>query len=271
MVFSNGNANDSYELIFTDATEEDGGAEAGWSIGDEGQLSKNGGSWDGIGAVFCIAVRGTISDATLSDLEISAGGSDVPLSPDFSPTVTSYIARIATGANEITVLPTVNYGGATVEYLDVNGAAITDGAAAAGLQFSLSGGNSTIMIRVTSADSNKVVRTYTVLVAPEAQTQTPTEATGKPVITGPAQVGATLTADTDDIADANGLGAFTYRWLRVNPDGTNPRQTGGNSATYRPIAADRENRIRVEVSFRDLVGTRERVVSRSTSVVAPGR
>ena len=161
VVFSNGNANDSYELIFTDATEEDGGAEAGWSIGDEGQLSKNGGSWDGIGAVFCIAVRGIIYTTVLSDLEISAGGSDVPLSPDFSPAVTSYTASIGNSVTEITVLPTVEDGGSTVEYLDANDAAITDGdAVAAGLQFSPAVGRNTIKVKVTVTDAT--VRTYTV-------------------------------------------------------------------------------------------------------------
>ena len=43
-----------------------------------------------------------------------------------------------------------------------------------------------------------------------------TSATGVPTITGTAQVGQTLTADTSGIADQDGLTnpAFTYQWVR---------------------------------------------------------
>ena len=38
--------------------------------------------------------------------------------------------------------------------------------------------------------------------------------TGTPLITGTAQEGQTLTADVSGIADADGLGSFSYQWLR---------------------------------------------------------
>ena len=38
--------------------------------------------------------------------------------------------------------------------------------------------------------------------------------TGLPTITGTAQVGQTLTANTSGIGDADGLGTFSYQWIR---------------------------------------------------------
>ena len=55
--------------------------------------------------------------------------------------------------------------------------------------------------------------TTTALAPREAQAAN-TPATGAPSISGTAQVGGTLTADTSDIADADGLAkaAFSYQW-----------------------------------------------------------
>ena len=51
---------------------------------------------------------------------------------------------------------------------------------------------------------------------PPAPAETNTPATGAPAITGTAQVGETLTADTSGIADADGLSnaIFSYQWMR---------------------------------------------------------
>ena len=81
-----------------------------------------------------------------------------------------------------------------------------------------------------------------------------TPATGAPTITGTARVGETLTASTSGIADANGLtrATYTYRWIRVDSDGTgNPTDIGTDAGTYTLVAADVGKKIRVEVSFRD--------------------
>ena len=63
-------------------------------------------------------------------------------------------------------------------------------------------------------------------------------ATGKPAITGPAQVGMTLTAGTADIMDADGLTTpgYTYQWLK---EGSNiSGQTGSTyTPTCRPTSA----------------------------------
>ena len=83
-----------------------------------------------------------------------------------------------------------------------------------------------------------------------------TPATGKPTISGVPQAGETLTADTGDIEDNDGVpgsaGDFTYQWVRVEADGTsNPVDVGTDSSTYEPVEADVGKRIRVQVSFTD--------------------
>ncbi len=83
-------------------------------------------------------------------------------------------------------------------------------------------------------------------------TNTPAE--GKPTISGPAQVGETLTADPSGIIDADGLttATFTYQWLRVDADGvSNETNIGTNAATYTLAAADAGKKIKVKVSFTD--------------------
>ena len=86
-------------------------------------------------------------------------------------------------------------------------------------------------------------------------------ATGKPTISGTAQVGQTLTAAKGSIADGNGLTkadndetgfAYTYQWIRVDSDGTsNPMNVGTNAGTYTLAALDEDKKIKVEVSFHD--------------------
>ena len=88
-------------------------------------------------------------------------------------------------------------------------------------------------------------------------------ATGKPTISGTAQVGETLTAAIGDIADTDGLPAtfpadYTFQWLRVDADGvSNETNIGADSETYTPVAADVGKKVKVQVSFTDDEGTGE--------------
>ena len=86
-----------------------------------------------------------------------------------------------------------------------------------------------------------------------------TRATGRPVVLAAAQGAGILFADTENIADANGLpitttGSFstwdwTYQWIRV--DGNTRTNVGANSATYQLVEADVGKRIMVRVSYTD--------------------
>ena len=102
-----------------------------------------------------------------------------------------------------------------------------------------------------------------------------TAATGAPDITGAPQVGMTLTAGKGDIADTDGLPSgtfptgYSFQWMRVDSDGTNPVNVGTDSNTYVPVTADIAKNIKVEVTFTDGGSTEETVVSDSTFAVMP--
>ena len=89
-----------------------------------------------------------------------------------------------------------------------------------------------------------------------------TPATGAPTISGTAQVGETLTADTTNISDDNGLvyAAFAYQWLA---DGA--EITRATASTYTLTEDDEGKTIRVEVSFTDDEGTDEELTSVATA------
>ena len=96
-------------------------------------------------------------------------------------------------------------------------------------------------------------------VCPGGTTTTNTPATGKPGISGTAQVGQTLTATTSGISDTDGKTkaengdtgyAYTHQWIRV--DGSNETDISGEtSSTYTPSSFDVGKTIRVRVSFTD--------------------
>ena len=91
-------------------------------------------------------------------------------------------------------------------------------------------------------------------------------ATGAPTISGTAQVGETLTADTSGIADEDGLdnATFSYQWLSSR-DTAIPGATG---STYTLVSADLGKTIKVKVSFTDDEGNEESLTSSPTASVA---
>ena len=91
--------------------------------------------------------------------------------------------------------------------------------------------------------------------------------TGAPTISGTAQVGETLTADTSGIADADGLtnASFSYQWLSTR----DTEIDGATGSTYTIDAADEGKAVRVRVSFSDDAGNEETLTSEATAAVAP--
>ena len=98
----------------------------------------------------------------------------------------------------------------------------------------------------------------------EAAPQPNNPATGAPTITGTAQVGETLTANTSGIADADGLGNVQYehQWLADDAE-----IAGATSLTYTLVDADEGKAIKVEVSFTDDEGNDETLTSAPTDTV----
>ena len=90
-------------------------------------------------------------------------------------------------------------------------------------------------------------------------------ATGQPTISGTAQVGETLTADTSGIADADGLtnATLSYQWLADDAD-----ISGATGSTYTLTDSDGGKTIKVRVSFTDDAGNDETLTSAATVAVA---
>ena len=88
-----------------------------------------------------------------------------------------------------------------------------------------------------------------------------TPATGSPVITGTTNIGQTLSVDTSSIADADGLGTFSYQWIRDGAD-----VLGATNSTYTLTVPDNNSNISVRVSFVDGLGYSEALTS---SAVGP--
>ena len=92
-----------------------------------------------------------------------------------------------------------------------------------------------------------------------------TPPTGVPTVSGVVEVGETLTADTSDIADADGMtgATFSYQWIADAAD-----IGGSTGSTYTLLDADEGKAIRVRVSFTDDGGNDETLTSVATPPVS---
>ena len=131
----------------------------------------------------------------------------------------------------------------------------------------------TIKVKVTFTDDagfdETLTSTATETVSFAVQQQRANSpATGAPTITGTAQVGETLTADTAGIADADGLSGATFSYQWVSNDGTSDIDiTGATDSSYTLVAADEVKTIKVRVSFTDDSDNEETLTSEATAAV----
>ena len=122
-----------------------------------------------------------------------------------------------------------------------------------------------VRVRVSFTDDTGHEETLTseptAVVAPKPNSP----ATGAPTISGTAQVGETLTADTSGIADADGLTSvsYSYQWLAGDSD-----ISGATGSAYTLADADEGNTVKVRVSFTDDGGNDETLTSAATEAVA---
>ena len=99
-----------------------------------------------------------------------------------------------------------------------------------------------------------------------------TAPTGLPEVSGTPQVGETLTASVDSIADADGLdnATFAYQWLAN--DGTDDSEiAGATNATYEVAPEQAGRTLKVRVTFTDDKGTAETLTSAATEAVVDRR
>ena len=229
---------------------------------------------------------GTYSSSPLTALTISSG----TLFPEFDRGKVVYTAEVANDVAVITLNPTVLTGYqthyvknpaewvifchphmkyCTYHYGDgkTTGIFLSDADADTdGFQINLDRGENRLALGVnkgTIADPGLYLLTVTVQNSP---------ATGGLTITGSAQIGTTLTADTSDIADIDGLDNVSYSYQWIKNDGTT--DTGIHSATgstYTLVPADEGQTIKVRVSFTDDAGYEETLTSAATALVSTRR
>ena len=123
----------------------------------------------------------------------------------------------------------------------------------------------TIRVTVSFTDDAGKDETLTSVATAAAEAKANTPATGTLNISGTAQVGETLTADTSGIADEDGLenAVFSYRWLADGAD-----ISGATDSTYLPVVDDAGRAIGVRVSFTDDAGFEETLTAASVRVPA---
>ncbi len=123
----------------------------------------------------------------------------------------------------------------------------------------------TVKVRVSFTDDGGNDETLTSAATATVEAAPNSPATGAPTISGTAQVGETLTADTTGIADADGLDAatFSYQWLADDTE-----VAGAAGSTYTLVEADEGKTVKVRVSFTDDAGNDETLTSAATEAVA---
>ena len=131
--------------------------------------------------------------------------------------------------------------------------------------------NHTIRVKVSFTDDDGYEETATSAATGAVSRPDDSLPTGLPAITGTAEVGETLTADTSGITDANGLSnpGFAYQWVRsgANPDA---EITGATGPGYTVADEDAGNSLKVTVSFTDDHGYTHSLTSNPTPPVGAG-
>ena len=122
----------------------------------------------------------------------------------------------------------------------------------------------TIRVKVSFTDDDENPESLTSVATEAVQPKANSPATGQPTISGTAQVGETLTADTSGIADADGLdtAAFSYQWIAERVE-----ISGATGSTYIPTDSDEGQGVKVRVSFTDDAGNEESLTSGATVAV----
>ena len=165
-------------------------------------------------------------------------------------------------------LTNVSYG---YQWVRNDGSSDTDIENATGTTYTLVAADEeqTIKVKVSFTDDADNDERLTSAATGEVAARPNTPATGAPTISGTAQVGETLTADTSGIADADGLTNVSYGYQWIRNDGTSDTDiTGATDSSYTLVAADEGQTIKVKVSFTDDADNDERLTSAATGEVA---
>ena len=186
-----------------------------------------------------------------------------------TPQVGQTLTADTSGISDSDGLTNVTYG---YQWVANDGTSDTDIAGATDSTYILvaadEGGTIKVQVSFTddaaNAESLTSAATATVDPAPNSP------ATGAPTISGTAQVGEILTADTSGIADTDGLTNVSYSYQWIANDGTSDTAiSGATNSTYTLVAADEGKTVKVRVSFTDDAGNDETLTSGATATVDP--
>ncbi|MEF3047818.1 calcium-binding protein [Pseudotabrizicola sp. L79] len=119
-------------------------------------------------------------------------------------------------------------------------------------------------VRIDYTDGFGTAETLT-SAATTAVTNVNDPVTGAVTIQGTARTGETLSANTATLADEDGLGAFSFQWLRAGA-----AISGATQSTYELTSADVGATVSLRVSYTDGQGTAEAVTSAPTAAVEAG-
>ena len=221
--------------------------------------------------------QGTYSSTAMTALSISSG----TLSPVFDRGIFQYAVEVQSDVEAITLNPTVltgyetdflkNPGWGVISTCDWFGNYCTysyssDGVLsdadtdAEGFQVNLNRGENRIGIGVNKGSIGIFAGTIRLTVTVQNAT-----ATGQPTISGTAQVGQLLTADTSGISDVDGLDnvSYSYQWLTSR----DVEIDGATSSNYLLQESDDDKAIKVRVTFTDDADHQESLTSSPTLTV----
>ena len=221
--------------------------------------------------------HGTYSSSAMTALSISSG----TLSPVFDRGIFQYTVEVQSDVEAITLNPTVltgyetnflkNPGWGVISTCDWFGNHCTytyssDGVLsdadtdAEGFEVNLNRGENRIGIGVNKGSIGIFAETIRLTVTVQNAT-----ATGQPTISGTAQVGQLLTADTAGISDVDGLDnvSYSYQWLTSR----DVEIDGATSSNYLLQESDDDKAIKVRVTFTDDADHQESLTSSPTLTV----
>lgn len=215
-----------------------------------------------VDALLSVRVRYTDAFGTLETVTSAqtAPVQNVNDAPTGLPLISGTAAENQTLTADVSALADID-GLGTISYQWLRNGANISGATASTYTTSDPDVGSEISLRISYTDGHGTVETVTSATTAAIQNINDTPV-GLPVIQGTIRENQTLTANTSAINDADGLGTFSYQWLR---NGANI--TGATAATYTTGDADVGSRLSVRVSYIDNQGTAESLTSAETASV----
>ena len=203
------------------ATAEDPGGAEGWSIADQAHYLTAGSDAGSDGRTWSAYAETASFKIQVKEAAVTAARANTPATglPTISgtPQVGQTLTADTSDINDQDGLTGVSY-----SYQWTAGGRDIGGATGSGYLLTSGEEGQTIQVKVSFTDDADNAETLTseatVAVAAAAQANNP--ATGLPTISGTPQVGQTLTADTSDINDQDGLTSvsYEYQWLAGGSD-----------------------------------------------------